>query len=330
MSVFFTLTHLILYAFYCNKLIILVFYILEQTLQSQSELLINDSEANYFKYNNEKDSPMTLIRRSATVLFTLSALTLAAPSAFAGYNVIDFDTASSGSHIANGEIVTDQYLADYGVTISGCNWNGTATHHQMINNKCKTNLDDVYNRQVAFDTNLSHTRDPDLEFFNAHNDYQSEYTALNIGDYHGDNKPNNILIIQENSKGCNDGVCDYPDDEASRPAGFFEFNFDQLVDIVSIDFFDIEEKSNNIRNRISFYEGNTEKSFGNVPHTGDGSYERVAFNASGIDRLVIRMPGSGGIDNLVFRTGHADVPAPASFAVLLLGLVALSFRKIRG
>lgn len=275
---------------------------------------------------------MNFFKRSVTVIASLGALSLAAPSAFAGYNVIDFDTASSGSNIVNGEIINQQYLADFGVTISGCNWNGTATTHQMKNNKCNTSKDDIYNRQVAFDTNLSHTNDPDLEFYNANNDYQTEYTALNIGSYHGDSKPNNILIIQENSKGCSDGVCDKPDDEASQPAGFFDFQFDSLVDIISIDFFDIEEGTNSWENRISYYEGNTEKSFGvtNVPQTGDGSYERVAFNAVGIDRLVIRMPGSGGIDNLVFRTRHADVPAPASLAVLLLGIVALSFRKIRG
>ena len=113
-------------------------------------------------------------------------------------------------------------------------------------------------------------------------------------------------------------------------AGLSKTFYRGYSDLNDSDFFDIEEGTNSWKNRISFYEGNTEKSFGNVPQTGDGSYERVAFNAVGIDRLVIRMPGSGAIDNLVFRTGHADVPAPASLAVLLLGIVALSFRKIRG
>jgi len=272
---------------------------------------------------------MNFFKRSVTVIATFGALSLAAPAAFAGYNVIDFDKTDTGANISDGRIIDNEYLTNFGVTISGCNWRGTATTHQMKNNKCTSN--DIANNQVAFDTNNSHSWDNDLEFNNPHNDYSTEYTALNIGDYQGSSKPNNILIIQEDWKQHCDAVeCENPNDEGAQPAGFFQFDFDQLVDIVSIDFFDIEEGTNSWKNRISFYEGNTEKSFGNVPQTGDGSYERVAFNAVGIDRLVIRMPGSGAIDNLVFRTGHADVPAPASLAVLLLGIVALSFRKIRG
>lgn len=272
---------------------------------------------------------MNMFKRSMTIIATLGALSIASPAAFAGINVIDFDKTSTGGNISDGRIIDNEYLSGFGVSISGCNWRGSATNHQMKNNKCTSK--DIANRQVAFNTNNNYSEDDDLEFYNSHNDYKKEYTALNIGDYKGANRPNNILIIQEDhGQNCTALTCVNPNDEGARPAGFFEFNFDQLVDIVSIDFFDIEEGSNSFKNRISFYEGNTEKTFGFVPQTGDGSFERTSFNVTGIDRLVVRMPGSGGIDNLVFRTGQVDVPAPASLAVLLLGVAALSFRKIRG
>ena len=67
------------------------------------------------------------------------------------------------------------------------------------------------------------------------------------------------------------------------------------------------------------------KSFGFVPQTGDGSFERTAFNVTGIDRLVIKMPGSGGIDNLVFRTGHADRSSASIHCSTIIGHCSLKF-----
>ena len=39
----------------------------------------------------------------------------------------------------------------------------------------------------------------------------------------------NSLIIQENSRGCGDGVCNRPDDEGSRPAGSLYIDFNQAI-----------------------------------------------------------------------------------------------------
>ena len=262
-------------------------------------------------------------------LNSLAALALlASPVALAGINVIDFDKTSRGHDIHNGQIVDNEYLAEWGVTIGSCNYddNKDPTNHQIKNHKCRSR--DTADRQVAFDTMLSHTRDPDLEFNNPHNDYKTSYQALNIGGYTGADNPGNILILQENSHGCGDGICDEPDDEGNRPAGFFEFEFDTLVNIISIDFFDIENaEATNFANRISFYEGDTLKTLGEVPSTGDGDYARTLFNIMSIDRLVINMPGSGGIDNLVFSTGHIDVPAPAALGLLAMGLVTMRLRR---
>lgn len=269
------------------------------------------------------------MQKNKLFLIGLASL-IASHSANAAYKVIDFDTNSSGGNIVNGQIIDNEYLQNYGVSISSCNYDNQKSASQINLGSCNS-AGDVADRQVAFNTSLSHTRDPDLEFHNKNNDYKSQYTALNIGSYNGADKPGNILILQENSIGCGDGVCNYPDDEGQRPAGYFEFTFDSLVDIVSLDFFDIEDSNTNgAANQISFYEGNTLKSFGYVPDMHDGNMERVSYNATGINRLIVNIPGSGGIDNLVFRTGTVDVPAPAGLSVLLLGLIALSFRKIKG
>lgn len=100
-----------------------------------------------------------------------------------------------------------------------------------------------------------------------------------------------------------------------------EFVFADLVDILSLDFFDFEEGSNNDKNRISFYEGNNEKTYGFVPNTGDSDFTREAFNATGINCMVIRYSSSGGIDNLVFRHHGCLNPdkEPDALALLALG-----------
>ena len=69
---------------------------------------------------------MNFFKRSVTVITALGGLSLLAPPALAGFNVIDFDKTDAGSNIVDGQIINDEYLANFGVTISGCNWNGKA------------------------------------------------------------------------------------------------------------------------------------------------------------------------------------------------------------
>lgn len=103
---------------------------------------------------------------------------------------------------------------------------------------------------MAFDTLNDSSRDNDLEFNNSSNDYNDSnstfsYTALNLEGYQSasNRNPGNVLILQENSVGCDKCVCDYPDDAGRSAAGYFEFSFSSLVSILNIDFFDVEDSA---------------------------------------------------------------------------------------
>ena len=242
--------------------------------------------------------------------FTLCLLL--SPASQAGVNVLDFDS------FENGQIIDDEYLASYGVSIDSLNYRDGG----------------IIGRQVAFDTLRNNTRDSDLEFNNSNNDYNDSnsafsYTALNLGGYQGASNPGNVLILQENSTGCGDGVCNYPDDEGRRAAGYFEFSFTSLVSILNIDFFDVEDRANQDAKfyAIHFFDQDNNEIHSNhfVPSMNDGQFVRMAF--SGIDnvkRLVLNMPGSGAIDNLAFRA--TEVPEPTAFTIFGIAL-AFSLRK---
>jgi hypothetical protein len=242
----------------------------------------------------------------------LTSLLLLSPASQAGVNVLDFDS------FENGQIINDEYLASYGVSIDSLNYRDGG----------------IEGRQVAFNTLNNSSNDNDLEFNNSNNDYNDSnskfsYSALNLENYQGSSNPGNVLILQENSTGCEDGVCNEPDDEGRRAAGYFEFNFSSIVSILNIDFFDVEDSANQDAKyyAIHFFDQDNNEIHNNhfVPSMDDGQFVRMAF--SGVDnvkRLVLNMPGSGAIDNLAFRA--TEVPEPSTFAVLGVAL-AFSLRK---
>ena len=157
------------------------------------------------------------------------------------------------------------------------------------------------------------------------------YTALNMPGYTGNANPDNILILQENRTGCGDGLCDRPYDEGSRTAGYFTFTFSNIVKILNIDFFDIEDKAGRDvkHSGIHFFDqDNNDVHQGNlVPNMGDGHFFRQAFqNITGVKRLIFNTPGSGGIDNLEFET--TDVSEPVSIATFATALLFFTRRKL--
>jgi hypothetical protein len=226
----------------------------------------------------------------------------------AGITVIDFDNDAANVAIVNGQIVDDHYASD-GVIITSVVFDGDNT--------------DIENVQVAFDTSHNSIQDDDLEF-GVGNAYDSNdqygYTALSIGDYVGGPTPGNVLILQnaDYQDGCNTGICNTPNDEAGHPAGYFEFTFDFLVDILSIDTFDFEESS--LLTAQFFDENNDEISTGYVFSAMiDGGFVRQDIEVTGIKRLQLNLPGSGAIDNLVFE--KTLVPTPGSFTIFSLALL---------
>lgn len=205
---------------------------------------------------------------------------------------------------------------------------------------------------VAFDTSFRQRHDKDLIGPFRHSSSTSKHD-----DKHD---PGNILIIQNRKSGTCDGeTCSKPDDEGTKPAGQFIFEFTAPVTLTSLDFFDIEhnevKKKNGKKNAgdseptqgLRFYSDVAgANQIGPViatPITGDHRWEQVTFNVSGVMRLVVDMAGSGGIDRLTGdATGSGEsnpntdpgsiqnVPETGSLILLttaLLGLGIMARRK---
>jgi len=205
--------------------------------------------------------------------------------------------------LVHGSVVNTQYS---GVTISADNIGGGP------------------DLAVAFDSNLSNTRDEDLEFGNG-------WSAGNLAP---DTRLGNLLIIQENPNGCQDGICDAPDDEGSRPAGSLIFDFDVAVtsfqfDVVDIESFALENGSVTLFDGASSMTLTLAQIFPLDGVLGDNSANRLdpilvsaLSGISQITRVELNFGGSVGVDNVTFE----PVPEPSTAALLALGVVALGAR----
>jgi hypothetical protein len=187
----------------------------------------------------------------------------------------------------------------------------------------------VPNYAVIFDTGTP-THDPDLAspFYSSQSDLDNKINPYD---------PGNVLIIQENDVGCGDGVCDNPDDEGSRPAGYISFDFHQTIELLSIDFFDIESPENGTspNNRIDIWDGNDVfvGTIGHTPNTGgDRLWQQLLLDSTvhpellNVGRVDVYFGGSGALDNLTYNV----VPVPAAiwlFGTALIGLVGFGKRR---
>ncbi len=198
-----------------------------------------------------------------------------------------------------GTIIDNEYTASHGVTINGYNVDRNAN-----------------NMGVIFDTAAHPTADPDLEapFYNVN------------GQNLGVANPGNVLIIHEHPGECDGITCgDDPDDEGSRPAGYFDILFDTAVTLNSIDFFDIEaqENGNSVNNLISIFGTGTYDPFYTPATGGDNTWGRLNFNVMGVTSLRIKLHGSGAIDNINFTA----VPGPSTFILFGLGVLGCVIRR---
>lgn len=279
-----------------------------------------------------------MMKARKSVLSTSIAVGAAFGATLMSSNALAF-TSIGFENLVSGQVVDDEYVLSDGVTLSAVN----------------TNRD--FDFAVVFDTGLLPTRDGDLiapfydfiesDFANAGDqDAQSFNGDVRDGN-NGMIDPGNILIIQENNIGCGDGICDKPDDEANRPNGWFDIEFDTPVFLSSIDFFDVEvEEDNRPDAQITLTTATGSEIFftpntgGNFTYTENmqsasgaafarpGAYntwDRQFFNVAEVTMIRINMGGSGGIDNIRFAT---NVPTPAPLALTALGLLILR-RKMR-
>lgn len=289
-----------------------------------------------------------MLKLKKIAVIAAAMITMSPLHSLADVSIVDFDYDANGNKIGNADVISNQY-SDWGLTVSGCNINGhVAAGTDQVNGVC-VNPDDV-NTQTAFDTLENNTNDRDLEFNLVGGQYVSEIRPSTVyepltefKDYYEDlhgagtlaansyKSPGNVLIIHERAGECDPVTCgDNPDDEGDRPAGFFVFEFDRPVDILSLDFFDIEVKEAQLSQPAAslFFHSSNGISEAAVPSLSDGDYTRVAYNTMfGITKLVVNMPGSGAINNLVFRDSVNNVSAPASLLMLLAGFGYLVRRK---
>ncbi len=174
---------------------------------------------------------------------------------------------------------------------------------------------------VVFDSDLRGTTEPDLEF----------------------DDQGNILIIQKNDVGCDDGICDLPDDQGAKPAGSFQLDFSIAILSFGLDLLDVEP--NEAMGSFHFFveQGGSFMQVGptvtfeeltdpNSPfydpdiEFGDNTANTVSpfsasdFGVSAFDRVVLAMGGSGGLDNLELE----PVPEPGTVALVSAGLILLA------
>lgn len=214
------------------------------------------------------------------------------------------------SGLAHGEVVNNQYVG-LGLTIAVDNFNRS------------------FDLGVAFDTTLTNTADPDLE-----DPWERGNIAANeiLG---------NVLIIAENNTDSNnDGILDNPDDEAGRPAGEFVLTFATAQTSLGFDILDIEGTAQE-NGYVEFYSGatslrritfnmlvtNDNPFFDASIDFGDESANRIqpftsaAMGIGAFDRVVIRLGGSGAIDNLNY------IPSPGAATLAGFGALALLRRR---
>ena len=268
----------------------------------------------------------------------VSALALAVlPASVSALTVIDFETDGGGNAITHGQIIDSEYAP--GVTISAENLSGP-------------------DLAVAFDTGLSGTADPDLEapFFDFIEDDFTDPGDKTEYSFAGDvrdgtagvsDDPGNVLIIQQDAAGCDADSCDTPNDEGSRPAGSFTIEWDAPVFLDYIDFFDVEVAEDDPPNPINLFNSAGDEIFADTfftPNTGGdfnvdstsyvgdepsgrtNSWDRVFFGNALVAMIKINMGGSGGIDNIAYRT-TTTVPVPAPATLFAFGALVVWRRR---
>ncbi|MBI4132660.1 MAG: hypothetical protein HY473_00980 [Candidatus Sungbacteria bacterium] len=192
---------------------------------------------------------------------------------------IGFEEDADGNPIFAGQKIDTEYSA-FGLTISAIN-----------NNAFQPDL------AIAFDSGHPSGGDVDLGTPNADFGGPGQGSGGESGTP-GENSTaqGNLLIIAEDEiDEDGDGLVDTPDDEAGGGRLIFTFAGETNVDRLRI--FDIDEE--NVRIRL-FDSSNTNFLTIAVPSLGDNSAQQIPINASGVKRMVVKLTGSGAVDDICF------------------------------
>ncbi len=236
-------------------------------------------------------------------------LTFAALAAAASLQIQAASFTLTFESAAHGQIITDDFETSHGVVIEGIN-----------NDNADPNAPDW---AVAFDSELTGTRDDDLE---------DPWTGGNLP---SNTKLGKLLIIQENDVNTGDpDIADLPDDEGTRlnPTGSLIFDFVRSVLSFGLDLVDVENLT--VENGKLIFFGNnggiSEVAFSTLPGRdgaswGNNSANRISpflasdFGFGSIEKVEVQLGGSGAIDNITWTvpdTGSSLALLGAAFLCL--------------
>jgi len=242
---------------------------------------------------------------------------------------VNFDADGMGDPIVHGQVIDDEYTLANGGIVDGGTGGVVGMTVSALNGGGGPDLG------VAFDTTLGVTEDPDL---------QDPFTVPTNTSLESDSSitnPGNILIVQENSTGCGDGVCDSPDDEGGGP-NTFTFTFSDAVTLFSVDVFDVDGTPDKQKETVAFVlrdsAGASIFETTNLGTGGDNTAARVEFGTGimNVAALEATFSSSGALSNIKGEvpsngTPPTSVSAPGSLALLALGLAgAAASRRRRG
>lgn len=201
-----------------------------------------------------------------TLLFgiTLSRFGIAAETTV----IIDFE------NLSRGEIVNEQYKSQ-GLVIRGVNWSHGPDY------------------AVVFDSmNIGESGDNDLEApFRPAADLDNAEKLW----------PGNILILHKRHD-CENGFCQEPDDEGSKPAGFLEFEFSGPVTLHRLKVLDVNYAEGEEPAKFVFFNeaGEVFEAL-DIPEVArQGSWRPWELNISGVKRGRFHLPGDGALDDIEF------------------------------
>ncbi|GAB4194859.1 MAG: hypothetical protein Kow00105_09090 [Phycisphaeraceae bacterium] len=204
---------------------------------------------------------------------------------------IDFDHDAQGDPILAGQFIEEEF-ADWGVHIRAHNYSRR------------------HNAAIAFDS-LNPTG----------GDYDLRTDDRRYG-VNNDRERGMVLILAEDIRDRNrDGYVDDPDDEGRRPAGYFDFVFDQVMNSGSVVMLDIDNKCE--PGSVSFYLGDSvlDQSFDFIA-LGDNSIQTLDWSGFEYDKMRINLGGSGA----VAEVSANPVPEPVTAVLTAGALTALGMR----
>jgi len=261
--------------------------------------------------------------RIKVVLKVFSTLLLISAASFAnaGEYTITFDEAGLHTQTVTenyGTVLDDEYAASGIDTVAGVDVTFWAQSSWTEGDDVSSSNADLFLTLFNSDLATGETEDDDL--------------LVDQG---------NIAIIHERNGECSvvSNQCTDPDDKHEDPingvhGGFIFIEFSEPVSVHSIGFADIESGTNQLGQFAFIDSAGAFLGYQQMDVTGNGGYteqdtylgETMTEASAGdlISYIVIKMVGSGGINDITFSKAATSVPEPTNIVILMFGLLMMS------